>query len=350
MKVFLVCLLSSFLLFPIFSDATKRDHLPTAEDLQFEQFVSFTTKFNKRYDSQDEHNHRYKIFKQNLALIEKHNAEAAEGKHSFTLGATPFADMTNEEYRKRVLGYRPKQNSVARSAAELYRPTLTLADAPSSLDWRDKGVVTDVKDQGQCGSCWSFSAVCAMEGAHALATGNLIAFSEQELVDCVNNGADTCSVGGEMHDGYLWAIKAGGMETESAYPYSATSGGGCKFDKSKSVATFSSYKNVTSGDENALLLALLDRPTISVGIDASSIWFQLYSGGVYDDSSCKNTWDQLDHGVSVVGYGHDDSTNKDFWIVKNSWGAGWGLKGYINMRRNSNNQCGISTDATFPLI
>jgi cathepsin L len=189
-----------------------------------------------------------------------------------------------------------------------------------------------------------------MEGAHALASGNLVSLSEQELVDCVNGGADTCTTGGEMHDGIMYAATAGGMEGEADYPYTASSGGGCQFDASKVKAKFTSYTNVTSGDENALKQAAADKPTISVGIDASSIWFQLYSTGVYDDSSCKNDEADLDHGVLVVGYGTDSASGKDYWIVKNSWDVVWGQAGYIWMVRNKNNQCGISTDACFPNV
>jgi len=222
-------------------------------------------------------------------------------------------------------------------------------DVPAAVDWRQKGAVTPVKDQGQCGSCWAFSAVGAMEGAHALATGKLLSLSEQELVDCVNGGADTCDLGGEMHDGYLWAITAGGEELETSYPYKGTSGNKCAFNVSLSVATFSSYLNVTSGDESALQAAVANAP-VSVGIDAASFWFQLYSSGVYDDSSCKSDSASLDHGVLAVGYDHDAASGKDYWIVKNSWNTVWGNQGYIWMVRNKGNQCGIATDATFPLV
>lgn len=142
-----------------------------------------------------------------------------------------------------------------------------------------------------------------MEGAHALATGKLVSLSEQELVDCVLGGADTCSVGGFQQQGFDYVVQAGGEETESDYPYTATSGNQCQFSKSKVAATFSGYKNVTHMNETALQAATVERPTVSVAIDASSMWFQLYSGGVYDDSSCKSDINDLDHGVLVAGYG-----------------------------------------------
>jgi len=254
-----------------------------------------------------------------------------------------FGDLTSKEFAALYNGLRVNATLVD---SDIHAPVAPLA----AVDWRTKGAVTGVKNQGQCGSCWAFSAVAAMEGAHALSTGNLVSFSEQELVDCVNGGADTCALGGEMHDGYLYVISAGGIETESDYPYTATSGSKCGFDKSKSAGTFTSYLNVTTTDEVALAQAINDRPTVSVGIDASSIWFQLYSTGVYDDTTCKSDWNDLDHGVTVVGYGVDSASGKNYWIVKNSWNASWGQAGYIWMSKDASNQCGIATDATFPLV
>lgn len=316
------------------------------DEMHVRDFAAWQNKHNKVYQNTAEMIKRYDIFKSNRALVESHNAKFQLGEVSFALEMNQFADLTNQEYRQRFLGLKKGPRVEADSSFEA-TPNKAI---PDSVDWRTKGVVTPVKDQGQCGSCWAFSAVGAMEGAHALATGNLVSLSEQELVDCVNGGADTCTAGGEMHDGFVYAAQAGGMEGEADYPYTGSSGGGCKFDKSKVKATFSSYTNVTSGDESALAQAAADRPTISVGIDASSIWFQLYSSGVYDDSSCKSDEADLDHGVLVVGYGHDDASGKDYWLVKNSWNAGWGQQGYIWMVRNKNNQCGIATDASFPNV
>lgn len=218
-----------------------------------------------------------------------------------------------------------------------------------SWDWRThSNVVNPVKNQGSCGSCWAFSAVAAMEGAFNLKTGSLHSFSEQQVVDCTLNGANTCSIGGEMWQGIDYVAKAGGIESETSYPYKGTSGGGCHFDSSKVVGKFSGYVNVTSGDEAALKAATFEKPVISVGIDASSIWFQLYLFGVYDHSSCKNSIDDLDHGVAVVGYGTD--SGKDYWWVRNSWGGAWGIHGYIRMVRNKNNQCGVATQAAFATL
>jgi cathepsin L len=312
-------------------------------------FQKYVKQHGKKY-SGAEYQRRFAIFQAHLDVILQHNAEASAGKHSFRLGTTKFADMTNEEYRRHVLGYKNKASEARNAPIVHYPPSSRVRTLlPDSVDWRTQGIVTGVKDQGQCGSCWAFSAVGAMEGAHAQATKQLVSLSEQELVDCVAGGADTCTTGGEMQQGYDYVISAGGADTEASYPYTATSGNACKFSKDNVGATFSSYVNVTSGDESALQSAAAGR-VVAVAIDASSLWFQLYSSGVYDDSSCKNTEADLDHGVLVVGYGHDATSSKDYWIVKNSWGGFWGQSGYIWMSRNKANQCGIATDASYPLV
>jgi len=282
-------------------------------------------------------------------LIDNHNEAYAAGKYSFDLAINKFADKTNEEYKK-ILGLKRQGKEAPANKIGSARHHHISNDVPDTFDWRPLGAVTEVKDQGQCGSCWAFSATAAMEGAYFQTSGTLLSLSEQLCVDCVLDGADTCDLGGEMHDCYLQIIKEDGDETEDDYPYTATSGNECAFDSSLAVAqNFTGYVNITSGDEIALQAASAEH-VISVGIDASSFMFQLYSSGVYNDPTCMNQWNQLDHGVTVVGYNHDDDSGLDYWIVKNSWGADWGQAGYIWMTRNQENQCGIATDATYPTV
>jgi len=311
-------------------------------------FTDFLVNFDKSYDV-DEMFHRYNIFKRNVDLIDNHNEAQAAGKYSFTLAINKFADRTNDEY-KQVLGLKRQGKEAPANKVPHTHHRHVDASVPDTMDWRDLGAVTEVKDQGQCGSCWAFSATAAMEGAYFQTSGDLISLSEQLCVDCVNGGADTCDIGGEMHDCYLQIIAEDGDETEEDYPYTATSGNPCGFDASLAVAkNFTGYTNITSGDESDLQLRS-SQHVISVGIDASSFMFQLYGSGVYNDPTCQNGWNQLDHGVTVVGYNHDKDSGLDYWIVKNSWGADWGQEGCIWMARNLQNQCGIATDATFPTV
>jgi len=313
----------------------------TTGELTIEQeFNSWATTYGKVYSTSTEKQLRKQVFQKNKAFVVSHNAEYEQGVHSFNLELNHLADLTNVEYQKQMLGF---SSDASTSSATTYNaPNGT---APDAWDWRTTAnVVNPVKNQGSCGSCWAFSAVATMEGAYNLKQGKLNSFSEQELVDCVNNGTNTCSLGGEMYQGVELGISKGVM-SEADYAYKGSSGGGCKFDASKVVTKFSGYTNITSGDEDALKMATYKQPIISVGIDASSIWFQLYFGGVFNVKSCKNKAAELDHGVAVVGYGTLKS--KDYWWVRNSWGAMWGKSGYIMMSRNADNQCGIATQACF---
>jgi len=319
------------------------------EELQ-NKFVQFVHKYEKRYDL-NQMFHRYNIFKSNLLFVQHHNQKFAKGEVSYELSMNHLGDLTNAEYKLR-LGYR--NTGALRPEAEPH--INNQKSLPNSIDWREKGAVNPPKDQGQCGSCWAFSATAAMETAWYLHSNNLLSLSEQLCVDCVNNGTNTCDTGGEMHDCYLQVIKEGGDESESAYPYTATSQSKCLFDDTKVVATMSAYRNVTKCTvtnnntyhcSEADLKSAAAITVVSVGIDASQQSFQFYSGGVYNEPAC-NSCDNLDHGVAVVGYGTEGGS--DYWWVRNSWGDGWGLSGYIKMSRNKNNQCGIACDATYPVV
>jgi len=213
-----------------------------------------------------------------------------------------------------------------------------------TVDWVSKGAVTGIKNQGQCGSCWSFSTTGSVEGVHFLSTGKLVSLSEQNLVDCsTSEGNDGCN-GGLMDYAFQYIIKNHGIDTEASYTYSATGPNACRFKAADVGATISSYRDVASGNEADLATAV-DKQPVSVAIDASHTSFQLYSSGVYYEPACSSS--QLDHGVLAVGYGTDGSS--DFWYVKNSWGTSWGQSGYIWMSRNRNNNCGIATAASYPI-
>lgn len=289
----------------------------------------------KSYTSEEVEKLRWSVWKDNLARIENHNANS---KRSFTLKINHFGDLTNSEFRELNKAKRPEKKS-----GSTFQPAND-AVLPQGVDWREKGYVTGVKNQGQCGSCWSFSTTGSLEGQMFNKTGKLIPLSEQQLVDCDNE--DHGCNGGLMDYAFEY-IEKYGLESEEAYPYHARDMK-CKYDKSKVVATVKGFKDVPKEDEQALTMAIAQIGPISVAIDASHFSFQFYHQGVYDEPSCSS--ENLDHGVLAVGYGKLHHMAVDFYIVKNSWGPRWGQEGYIMMSRNKNNQCGIASAASYPLV
>jgi len=293
----------------------------------------------KMYEA-DEFLSRFEIFKNNMDYVRDWNAKGS----STVLGLNNLADLSNSEYRNIYLGTRIDATEILASAEPYVHTGEPLA---VNIDWRTKNVVTAIKDQGQCGSCWSFSTTGSVESAYALAKGTApVPLSEQNLMDCsILQGNLGCN-GGLMTRAFTWIINNKGIDTEASYPYHASLGT-CKFTIANSGASISSYKNVAAGSEDALAAALNTQP-VSVAIDAGHNSFQLYKSGVYYESACSSS--RLDHGVLAVGYGTDDATKADYWIVKNSWGTVWGTQGYILMARNRQNNCGIATQASYPVV
>jgi len=301
---------------------------------------NFKTTHGKTYSASEEVVRRA-IFEQNVERITRHNLEHDLGLHSYTLGLNKFADMTHEEFKSIFL--RPIKRS-SNTGASTFLPPLNVK-LPDSVDWRTKGYVTPIKDQGQCGSCWAFSATGSLEGQWFKKTGTLISLSEQQLVDCSDKYGNQGCDGGLMDQAFQY-IQDFGEETEKSYPYKAIDQD-CMYKKSLVVANDTGFTDVTSGSEDDLQSAVATVGPISVAIDADHDSFQLYKSGVYNEKDCSST--ELDHGVLAVGYGTQDATT-DFWIVKNSWGTDWGMKGYILMSRNKDNQCGIATAASYPMV
>jgi cathepsin L len=250
-------------------------------------------------------------------------------------------DCSNLEFRARFNGM-----NVSVMLPQMIDTTEVDPKAPADWDWRTKGAVTGVKNQGQCGSCWSFSTTGSVEGIHQIKTGRLVSLSEQNLVDCSTPQGNMGCEGGLMDSAFKYIISNHGIDTEASYPYTATGPNTCRFNPANVGATISSYTDVASGSEAALLNSVANQP-VSVAIDASHMSFQLYTGGVYYEPACSPT--QLDHGVLAIGWGVDASSGSPYWLVKNSWGVNWGIQGYIMMSRNRNNNCGIATMASFPI-
>jgi cathepsin L len=296
----------------------------------------------KSYTSATEMDYRMSVFAANVARIEAHNG----ANHSWSMAVNKFADLTSDEFAARYIGgfkSKPKSRSLR---ATNYAPLNTSAN-PTSVDWTTKGAVTPIKNQEQCGSCWAFSTTGSVEGAWFLSNGTLPELSEQQLVDCSTAEGNQGCNGGLMDDAFQYIITNKGITTEDAYPYSATGPNTCEAAKKPIAATLSGFKDVTPNSELALETAIVKQP-VSVAVEADQSVFQFYSGGVMD-SACGT---QLDHGVLAVGYG--TLGGKDYYLVKNSWGADWGLHGYILLARgakfNPSGQCGIQMAASYPVV
>ena len=227
----------------------------------------------------------------------------------------------------------------------LHAAPVDLTTLPESIDWTTKGAVTPVKNQGSCGSCWSFSATGSLEGAYFLKNGNLLSFSEQELVSCDVSGGDAGCNGGWMDSAFDYVMAAGGITTEAAYPYtSGTSGqsGTCVPGYTNAANSApSGYTDVTPKSVSALMSAVAQQP-VSIAIQANQVAFQSYKSGVLT-GKCGQ---QLDHGVLAVGYGTLNGV--DYWKVKNSWGPSWGQDGYILIERSASDLCGVLDAASYP--
>ncbi|PKA47332.1 Xylem cysteine proteinase 1 [Apostasia shenzhenica] len=315
-------------------DLTSRDHL-------LDLFESWMAKHNKSYATLKEMVKRFDIFKDNLMHIDETNKKIT----SYWLGLNEFADLSHEEFKERYLGLKPKflRRRVDESDDRKEFKNQNVVGLPKSVDWRKKGAVTPVKNQGACGSCWAFSTVVAVEGINQIMTGNLTSLSEQELIDCDKEFNNGCN-GGLMDYAFQYIISSGGLHTEEEYPYLMEEGTCDEKRGALKLITITGYEDVLANNEASLLKALAHQP-VSVAIEASGRDFQFYNGGVFD-GSCST---ELDHGVAAIGYG--TSKGQDYIIVKNSWGSNWGEKGYIRMKRNIGNDeglCGIYKMASYP--
>ncbi|XP_062177674.1 cysteine proteinase mucunain-like [Alnus glutinosa] len=306
-------------------------------------YEAWLVNHGKAYNALGEKERRFEIFKDNLRFIDEHNKVE---NRTYRLGLNRFADLTNDEYRSVFLGGRMDRKgrlSGTKSGRYAYRAG---EDLPESVDWREKGAVVEVKDQGQCGSCWAFSTIGAIEGINQIVTGDLFSLSEQELVDCDNSYNQGCN-GGLMDYAFQFIINNGGIDTEEDYPYRARDGACDTNRKNARVVTIDGYEDVPENDENSLKKAVANQP-VSVAIEAGGRAFQLYDSGIFT-GLCGT---QLDHGVVAVGYGTENGV--DYWLVRNSWGSSWGENGYIKLERNvasttTTGKCGIAIEPSYPI-
>ena len=310
-------------------------------DSELDRYREYTKYYNKNYNS-TEFIYRFGIFSSNLEKISIFNQNR---NNTYNLGINNFTDITSNEFNRLYLSEKHYFNLGSRSNKyNLHNPNFYKNERiPVSIDWRAKGFVTDVKNQGGCGSCWAFSAVGAIEGQHANNTGKLVSLSEQNLVDCSGDyGNEGCS--GGWPEAAMRYVVNNGIDTEDSYPYKGFDNV-CNFNKTYIGAEISKTVNVTNGSMTDLYKAIGTIGPISIAIDAGDN-FQFYDSGIYTDYNCSKT--VLDHAVLAVGYSFLNNTR--YIIVKNSWGKDWGMDGYIYMNTNIDNMCGMATDASYPLV
>ncbi|KAL6587656.1 hypothetical protein OROMI_000635 [Orobanche minor] len=318
---------------------------PQRSDEQIKNlYEKWLVRHGRAYNEIGEKDTRFGVFKDNLKFIDEHNNN---GNRTYEVGLNQFADLTNEEYRAMYLGTRRSDATrrfvKSRNGSQRYA-SRGGDEVPESVDWREKGAVAPIKNQGSCGSCWAFSTVAAVEGINHIVTGELITLSEQELVDCDRIENAGCN-GGLMDYAFRFIISNGGMDTEDDYPYNAIDGKCDTARKNAKVVSIDGYEDVPQ-DEKALQKALAHQP-VSVAIEASGRALQLYSSGIFTEECGTD----LDHGVVAVGYGSEDGV--DYWIVRNSWGTNWGENGYFRLERNvvdsPSGKCGIVMEASYPI-
>uniref|UniRef100_A0A671VF34 Cathepsin S, ortholog2, tandem duplicate 1 n=1 Tax=Sparus aurata TaxID=8175 RepID=A0A671VF34_SPAAU len=295
----------------------------------------------KTYQNEVEEASRRELWEENLMLITKHNLEASMGLHTYELGMNHMGDLTPEEFLQSYATFTPPTD--IHRAPSPFNGTSS-PPVPNTIDWRKKGYVTEVKNQGDCGSCWAFSAVGALEGQLAHKTGRLVNLSPQNLVDCSSKYGNLGCKGGWMQNAFQYVIFNQGIDSDASYPYLGKESK-CSYNSRYRTATCSGYNWLPQGDEQALKHALAAIGPISVAVDSSRNGFKFYKSGVYNDACCTKN---VDHAVLAVGYG--TLNEEDYWLVKNSWGTNWGEDGYIRMARNKNDQCGIAMYACYPIM
>jgi len=310
----------------------------------YPSFQAWQTQYGRVYNSPTERDYRESVYNRNVRKVARHNAKGL----SWKMGINKFADMTKTEFARLYLsgGY----NNSTFNRVKNYNWALSNHSAvlPLSVDWSTKGAVTPVKDQGQCGSCWAFSSTGALEGAWFLKKKSLVNLSEQQLVDCSTTQGNQGCNGGLMDYAFQYVIDNKGLTTDKAYPYTATGPNNCVAKGLPVAATASAFKDVPVNSQTALMTAVVQQP-VAVAIEADQDSFQLYASGVLTKPCGTN----LDHGVLLVGYGN--LTGLDYYKVKNSWGADWGLGGYVLLGRGpqyngASGQCGIQMDPSYPVV
>ncbi|XP_040383847.1 ervatamin-B-like [Oryza brachyantha] len=331
------------------------------------RFQRWKAEYNRTYATAEEERRRLRVYARNVRYIEATNAAAGL---SYELGETAYTDLTNDEFVAMYTApplpaadddddtamtiITTRAGPVAVDGGQPPQVYFNVSDgAPASVDWRASGAVTEVKDQGQCGSCWAFSTVAVVEGIQKIRKGELVSLSEQELVDCdtLDSGCD----GGVSYRALEWIAANGGITTRDDYPYTGAAGAACDSAKlGHHAASIAGLRRVATRSEPSLANAVAGQP-VAVSIEAGGDNFQHYRSGVYD-GPCGT---RLNHGVTVVGYGQEATADgagagDKYWIIKNSWGESWGDQGYIKMKKDVAGKpeglCGIAIRPSFPIM
>ena len=301
---------------------------------------AYKTEFSKVYENEAEEEHRYAVW---MNAVDENNIHNADYANTYTQGLNQFSDMTDDEFKATMLSSLVLPEGVWTSN---WTAPSDVA-VPADVDWVSRGYVTPVKNQGRCGSCYSFSATGALEGAWFKKTGKLVSLSEQQILDC-SRGYGNHGCGGGFYESAWDFIHAyHGVQTEESYPYEHREWV-CRFDPKKIAATVTSHRNLPAQDENALMQAVGTVGPVSIAVDASCRGFRSYRRGVYDREGCGAKQGDLNHAVLAVGYGSEGGL--DYWIVKNSWGTRYGENGYIKVARNKGNMCGVAWRAAYPIV
>ncbi|KAJ8383434.1 hypothetical protein AAFF_G00221340 [Aldrovandia affinis] len=319
-------------------------HASSALDLSLNgQWKQWKSQHGKEYDDQLQEAQRRLIWEKNLRTMEKHNLEASL---TIMVQSSKYIHPHNDRRGGQRHAQRSEWGGGARSPRQpdVQHPGRA-PPPPLEVDWRDKGLVSPIRNQGACGSCWAFSVAGAMEGLMKQKTGKLTPLSPQNLLDCSRSYGNHGCKGGYLSKTFKYIIGNKGIDSDSSYPYEYREGK-CRYSLGNRAGYCSGYQILPAGNEKALQYAVANVGPISVGINALLPSFHYYRGGLYDEPQCgsKNT----NHAVLVVGYGTDKG--QDFWLVKNSWGTAWGEKGFVRMARNKNNLCGIANFPIYPTM
>jgi len=305
------------------------------------QFAKFRENFGKKYHTRSEHQRRFAIFSENLRKYEQHNKSGA----SWRMAVTQFSDLTDAEFEAMHMGGYKKTPTVATTSTKK-TSSVKSSQLPESVDWREKGAISPVKDQQACGSCWAFAATAMIESYAQINTNELPILSAQQVTACTPNTLSCGGTGGCMGSipqlAYTY-IQLFGHVTEDDWPYTAGNGvtGDCSYDYNgmPPAVGLSGYDTLTPNNQQEVMEHLANVGPLAVAVYASG--WGAYGGGVYEGCSYSSNI-ALNHAVQLVGYG-TDATDGDFWIVRNSWGTGWGEDGFIRLRRDAEAQCGTDS-------